>query len=292
MLAARVAYVLLAVCCSARSDEFAASTATCYPPDWTTDDGAALHLLQKTATLSRSVSSQQVKPSQENVEKQIVREADLIEQLKAKDEMLTFLKTSNAYWHDRALSGGSEDGSHDLKPLQKTVEGDSQQAKRSHLSVLDVLRTSKHMKAGDGGNNGVKGGSKPSGNYLCINEGNHLATDAKAKEYFFTECVHVYGYEPALCSGLADNVFEKYKRDESGPWKPDGDVCTEIDSLLRADAARRLQLGLNGVVASPPTAPWNAMLQRSTLSHSGSASTSFDKVLLGKGRCRGSKCGR
>merc|ERR1719329_1864025 len=61
-------------------------------------------------------------PSQDAASKS---EADMIKQLKAKDEMIQFLRTSVEYWRDRALSGGSEGGAHDLKLLQKNMEVDS-----------------------------------------------------------------------------------------------------------------------------------------------------------------------
>jgi len=49
MTVARKAYVLLSLCCAAKSDDFAASTATCASPDCIADGGAnTLELLQKT----------------------------------------------------------------------------------------------------------------------------------------------------------------------------------------------------------------------------------------------------
>merc|ERR1719148_540558 len=65
-------------------------------------------------------------------------EADMIKQMKAKDDMIEFLKTSVAYWRDRALSGGSKDGAHDLKLLQETMEVAPQQVKESHVKVEDA----------------------------------------------------------------------------------------------------------------------------------------------------------
>ena len=48
MTVARVTYVLLSLCCAAKSDELAASAATCSFPDCIADDDAhALELLQK-----------------------------------------------------------------------------------------------------------------------------------------------------------------------------------------------------------------------------------------------------
>merc|ERR1719157_477378 len=74
------------------------------------DDAHDLKLLQETM----EVAPQQVK--------QDISSADMIKQMKAKDDMIEFLKTSVAYWRNRASSAGSNDGAHDLKLLQKTME--------------------------------------------------------------------------------------------------------------------------------------------------------------------------
>merc|ERR1719272_2054409 len=95
------------------------------------------------------VDSQQAKPSRAHVEDALhikdtasKREADMIKQMKAKDEMIEFLRTSVAYWRDRALSVGSNDGAHDLKLLQKTMEVEDTSSKRA----ADMI---KQMKAKD-----------------------------------------------------------------------------------------------------------------------------------------------
>jgi len=156
MTVARVAYVLLSLCCAAKSDEFAASTATCSSPNCIADDGAhALELLQKTM----EVDSQQVKPSHEDVEDASHTEdtlskgeAHMIEKMNAKDELITFLKTNIAFWRDRAMLAVPH-CAHDLKLLQKTTHVTSQQAKPSHV-VEDASRTKdthmiEQMKAKD-----------------------------------------------------------------------------------------------------------------------------------------------
>jgi len=84
MTVARVAYVLLSLCCAAQSHEFSAPTATCSSPGCIADDGShALELLQKTM----EVDSQRVKPSHVKVEDA----TDMINQMKAKDETIEFL---------------------------------------------------------------------------------------------------------------------------------------------------------------------------------------------------------
>merc|ERR1719491_1610530 len=50
------------------------------------------------------------------------REAHMIEQMKAKDETIEFLRTSVVYWRNRATASGSEHGAHDLKLLQETIK--------------------------------------------------------------------------------------------------------------------------------------------------------------------------
>merc|ERR1740117_2156651 len=108
MTVACVAYVLLSLCCAAKSDEVAASIATCSSPDCIADDGAhALELLQK----MMEVDSQQLKQSLVKVDDashikdtSSKREADMSKQTTKKDDMIGFLKTSVAYWRNRALS--------------------------------------------------------------------------------------------------------------------------------------------------------------------------------------------
>merc|ERR1719215_854145 len=92
------------------------------------NDGARdLKLLQKTMEVEDTSSK---------------HEADMIKQIKAKDETIEFLKTSVAYWRNRALSGGSNDGAHDLKLLQKTMEVEDTSLKHE----ADMI---KQMKAKD-----------------------------------------------------------------------------------------------------------------------------------------------
>jgi len=62
MMVAHVAYAMLSLCCAAKSDEFAASTATCSSPDCIADD--SIKLLQKIV----EVGSEEAKPSHMNIE--------------------------------------------------------------------------------------------------------------------------------------------------------------------------------------------------------------------------------
>jgi len=120
-------------------------------------------------------------------------------------------------------------------------------------------------------------------NYLCIDEGKSFTNAVAAAKYFQDECLHVYEYNATLCNGLSDKVFEKWHEDMSAPWKPDTDVCNEVDSLLRADTARRHEMGLAVVVASLPTAaPTATLLERAERSSSASASSTLDEVMRWK----------
>jgi len=177
--------------------------------------------------------------------------------------------------------GGTHDSASWLQLGQPVLSGTA--VRQEAVLTGTAEHQDNNLDSSDDGDGGANGGSEAlHSNYFCISEGKSFATSAQAKEYFHTECVDRYGYENALCSGLADKVFEKFKQDNSASWKPDTDVCAKIDSLLSADAARRLELGLDEVAASAPTTPPSAMLQRSTRSHSGSASRSFDEVLRAK----------
>jgi len=112
-------------------------------------------------------------------------------------------------------------------------------------------------------------------NYVCYDYGKLFSTAAEAEGYFHNECVHEYQYTKALCNELSEKVFEKFVEDKDATWKPDSDVCVEINALLRADKARRHEQGLNPVVASPPNLE---LLQRSKRSHSGKSATTLDET--------------
>jgi len=134
-------------------------------------------------------------------------------------------------------------------------------------------------------NNEVEGHAKPSGesvppeedeaNYICFNYGKYFSTASDAEGYFHTQCVQEYGYKRALCDELSEKVFEKWEQDRSASWKPDSDMCAEINALLRADIARRHEIGLKPAVASPPKLE---LLERSKLSHSGKSARSLDET--------------
>lgn len=112
-------------------------------------------------------------------------------------------------------------------------------------------------------------------NYVCFSHGNYFSTTSEAEEYFHSQCVHQYKYTKALCDELSEKVFEKFVEDKDASWNPDSDVCAEINALLRADIARRHEIGLKRVAASPPKLE---LLQRSKRSDSGKSATSLDET--------------
>lgn len=160
--------------------------------------------------------------------------------------------------------------------LSHTTVPEAPGATGTSEALVDSGNSGSNRDSADKGEDVVAGS-----NHFCINDGKSFDTAAAAKDYFKTQCAQRYGYEAALCGGLADKVFEKFNGDNSALWQPDVDVCAEINSLLSADAARRLELDLDEVVAPPPTSPPSAMLERSARSHSGSSST-VDQTLLGE----------
>jgi len=174
MTVACVAYVLLSLCCAAKSDEFAASTATCSSPDCVADDD--VHTLKLLQTRMK-VDSQQVEANDEMVsflktrrhcQKMLAQardsttklaqardegkgcvhidltlmqsETDAIKQMKAKDATIEHLTTSVADWKDRALSGGST-----LSFLQTTMKVGSQQVEAQD-GMVSFLKTRRHCQ--------------------------------------------------------------------------------------------------------------------------------------------------
>jgi len=143
MTVERVVYVLLSLCCTAKSDEVAPSTATCSSPDCTADDGIhALELLQKTM----EVDSQQAKPSRAHVEDALhikdtasKREADMIKQMKAQDDEAAWRRTARPWPQAWVLTLGSAVGVHGRPAAQGGQAG----ADPSVLAAGLSLRSSK-----------------------------------------------------------------------------------------------------------------------------------------------------
>lgn len=82
-----------------------------------------------------------------------------------------------------------------------------------------------------------------------------LCTDSEAfgsvkdaDEFFRNACKDDYGYDEALCAGLASKVFEGTLPEDS--WSPDTSLCSEFEGLLLADHARRDEQGLPQVVVN------------------------------------------